>query len=216
MEFQVLALNAHAADSLATTFVLSCRQVMGIENGNATKIIEPGSGRELLTIKDRAAGLFSAALDARGLYLVTVNRDGPATVWSAPSGTLLFTLTGHRTGLFSAVFSPDGRRVVTASSDGTVKVWDVETGRELLTLRGPANVTGDAGFSRDGLQLAIVRPDSKAIVWNALPWRDEDLPGDASMSYQERTRLYILEQSKKRGEKKTEVQSEKAGGRTPQ
>jgi len=137
--------------------------------------------------------------------------DETAKVWDVDTGLLIVTLRGHEGSIDSAAFSPDGRRIVTTGTDATAKIWESDTGRELLTLReqyaslqqSSAPITlHTATFSPEGRRVlrAVNTFDGfgSTVIWNTLPWRDEDLPGDASMSYDERIRLYKLEQWKKR------------------
>lgn len=71
--------------------------------------------------------------------------------------------------------------------DGTIAIWDVETGRQILTLEAMIQLT-DITFSADGRRMAAGCLNGP-LIWNALPWRVEDLPGDPSMSYEERVNL---------------------------
>jgi len=71
---------------------------------------------------------------------------------------------------------------------------------DLITLKGHAGPLSSVAFSPDRKRLATGSWDNTAIVWDSLPWRDEDLPGDASMSYDDRIQLYKIEQWQKRQE----------------
>jgi WD40 repeat protein len=135
--------------------------------------------------------------------ILTASWDGTAKIWDAQTAREMLTFSGHAPGMSGASFSPDGRRVASASSVDAARVWDAETGREYLTLKGTECSWG-AVFSRDGLRLATssangqYQTSATVSIWQAAPWRDEDLPGNASMSYDDRLQLWKVHRWKER------------------
>ena len=88
-------------------------------------------------------------------------------------------------------FGP-GERIAAGDIAGTW-IFDMKTGRELLFFGGAT----EPHFSPDGKKFATIC-GGMLNIWRGFPLQDEDLPGDSSMSYDERIQLHKLEQWKKR------------------
>ena len=67
--------------------------------------------------------MWSAAVSADGVHVVTASNDTTARVWRLADGALVRELKGHTDRVMSAVVSADGVHVVTASWDKTARVW---------------------------------------------------------------------------------------------
>jgi WD40 repeat protein/serine/threonine protein kinase/class 3 adenylate cyclase len=189
---ELLTLEGHSSPVLSVAFSPDGRRLATASGDMTAKIWDAQTGSELLTLKGDSAIVWSA-FSPDGKRIATAGYDGTAKLWDARMGSELLTLMGHAGGVTSVAFSPDGKRLATASDDGTAKFWDAETGTELLTLKGHSGDVRSVAFSPDGKRLATASDDKTAIVWDSLPWRDEDLPGDASMADEERMRLYKVE-----------------------
>jgi WD40 repeat protein/serine/threonine protein kinase len=135
-----------------------------------------------------------------GQRVVTSFSDGTAKIWDAGSGKELATLAGHSGEVRSASFSGDGRRVLTVSRDRTAKIWDAESGKELATLTGHAGGMLAASFSGDGRRVLTISADGTLQTLTAMPWRTEDMPGDDTMTLDQRLELWNRERIKAAGE----------------
>jgi WD40 repeat protein len=149
----------------------------------------------LLTLAGHSSAIDCLVFSPSGNRLATASRDETAKLWDVETGRELLTLKGHTDIVSSIAFSPDGKRLVTGGRDGKVKIWDSQTGRILMTLKSPGGFPSSVAFSPDGTHLAA-RGNDAITLWNALPWRDDDLPGDADMACNERIRLRNIGQSK--------------------
>ena len=103
-------------------------------------------------------------------------------------------------------FNPDGTRIVTASADGTAKIWDSATGEQLVTLEPPTREgfvnsmsalmypeKVFAAFNLDGRSIETVSISGAGRKWDTIPWKEQDLPGHASLGWTKRLRLWQVE-----------------------
>jgi len=163
------------------------------------RVWDAETGKELLKLLGARSYVYCVAFGPDGKRVAAGDRMGRVCVWDAKTGRELVAFDGAGRFVCSLAFSPDGKRLITGNGDKTARVWDPETGREILTLKGHGWSVSDMAFSPDGRLLATAGSfDQTAMIWDTLPWREEDLPGNSSMSYDERIRLYKLEQWKKR------------------
>jgi hypothetical protein len=154
---------------------------------------------EQKSVEDNVRFVTSGAFSPDGRRLATVH-DGLAKVWDVETGRELLAIKGHGAKTNSVAFSSDGGRLATASEDGTVKIWDAATGRELLTPCKRSRGMSTAAFSPDGRYLAAVPRMGSIVVWQGFPWKADDYPGDETMAFDERVRMYRLAQWEEREE----------------
>jgi len=138
----------------------------GGDLGNAVKLWEVESGRELLTLQGHAAVPTAVAFSRDGNRLASGSWDSTVTVWDANTGQAICTLAGHTGAVDSVAFSPDGRRLVSGSYDLTVKVWDLNAAKETHSLSGHTQQVAVLVFSPDGKLLASGSP-SEIKLWDA-------------------------------------------------
>lgn len=118
----------------------------------------------------------------------------PASIWDRRTGRKVSVLQGVLAFLRQPrLFAWEGR--VVGPSLFSARVWHVETGKCLLEIG-----VGD----KQGIFLAAPSPDMKRLlgatdqgevrIYDADPWRLEDLPGDATMTWRQRYDLWKREQ----------------------
>jgi WD40 repeat protein len=128
-------------------------------------------GRELLTYRGHAGGIFHLAFGPDGKTIASVGGDlrrhtGEVKLWDAATGHDLRSFGDHADIIRRGVaFSPDGTLLATASRDTTAKLWDVAAGRLLHTLKH-TNSVDCLAFNRDGTRLATGSDDSTIKLWN--------------------------------------------------
>ncbi len=145
-------------------------------SGRYAQVWDAASGRELLVLKGRSAGIYSVAFSPDGKRIVTGSFGLTANVWDATSGQELFILTGHGGRISAVAFSPDGNQIATASADATVKLWDAVNGRELRTIKGHVGGVSSVAFSPDGQRLLTGSGDGTAKVWDIAADRSPAAP----------------------------------------
>jgi WD40 repeat protein len=139
--------------------------------GNAMKVWDLGTGRELWTVRDASSGI---AFSPDGKLLAAVYQGRFVGVWDATTGRHVHTLRGHAKELLSVAFSSDGRRIGSAGGDNTsdggeVAVWDAQSGQEILTLAGRGRLYSGIAFSPDDQFLVAGSTDGAVRVWDANP-----------------------------------------------
>lgn len=140
--------------------------LMGKANGNAAKLWEVDTGREVLSVQGHGpsgplTSLSDVAISPDGQLLATSSYDRTVKLWEVATGRQVRTLYGHGREISSVSFSPDGS-VIASGARGELKLWDVASGRELLALHGHTQPVRDLSFSPDGSMLASAAEDWSA------------------------------------------------------
>ncbi len=157
------------------------------------------SGAMLFSLGDESCRPSCAAFSPDGTRLATGSLGNVGALWDAASGEELAALRGHAGPITSVSYAPNGTRIVTASSDGTARIWDAANGLQCAVLQADDAHLVAARFTPDGKE--IVGLSEKGIVqrWTAVPWTADQLPGDASMAWRQRSEvLRDLENEKRR------------------
>jgi WD40 repeat protein len=141
------------------------------DQAGLVRIWKVKSGRELLTYRGQAGGVFGLAFSPDGKTIASVGGDNrnakaDARIWDAASGEDIFTLVGHDGVIRAVAFSPDGTRLATGGSDSTVRLWDTATGRLVRTLSGHSQPVECLAFHPDGTRLASGGQDSVVKLWD--------------------------------------------------
>jgi len=187
---ELLVLQGHVKSVTGVAYSPDGRRIVTASSDMTAKVWDADSGEERITFSGHSRGVNSATFSPDGRLVLTASSDGTALLWEVETGQGVIRFEGHGGSLPSASFHPDGTRIVTTSMNGTAKVWDAQTGEVLVTLRGHTSFLLDAAFGPDGQSIFTASHDGAARRWNAEPWRVGDLPGDLSLSWQERYALY--------------------------
>lgn len=129
----------------------------GVSLGNGSGFLDP-SGRKILSFSGRDFVLWDSQrgkralrleelseeptielLSPNGAHIITVGKDGAASVWDANTGARLLLLEeriGANQGVWNVKFSPDGTKLFTNASPESAKLWDLKTGALLASLEG--------------------------------------------------------------------------------
>jgi WD40 repeat protein len=100
-----------------------------VSGGDNVATWDVDSGQKLQTF-GKYTNSSSAVFAPDGRTIVTGNRSGVVTIWSADDGRKLRTIYSPRVGYQPTVaeFLPDGRRIISAGLDGQMQIRDVSTG----------------------------------------------------------------------------------------
>ena len=108
---------------------------------NGIQILDPSTGKSLLTFPAHTRPIFALQWNRDGSRLISASLDGTVRVWDmlAKQPLTLLVITAHDGGVSSAMLNPDGRTLVTCSGfinlggidDLSVRLWEVETGKLL-------------------------------------------------------------------------------------
>lgn len=123
--------------------------------------------------------------------------DGKAVrIWNLQKSMQLQTVIRSPTlsGVQCICFSPDSRRLATGMWNEKTRIWDTETGRELLAIerdeKGAHEQVLTVAFSPDGRFLVTRALRGPIRFWPTFSWKEEDYPGDETMSLTDRIELY--------------------------
>ncbi|KAL4427141.1 hypothetical protein ABPG77_001145 [Micractinium sp. CCAP 211/92] len=109
-------------------------------------VVQPGSGRLLLTVGD----------------------DPTAHVYDAASGRQVAQLKGHLDYSFAAAWHPDGYVVATGNQDMTARLWDLRyPAASFALLKAHIGAVRSLRFSPDGRFLAVAEPADYVTIYDA-------------------------------------------------
>jgi WD40 repeat protein len=111
------------------------------------------SGAERLIFRGHTRGIPAAAFSSNGKHLVSVSKDGAATIWDSSTAEIIRSLPTAKRELQAVVFSADGRLLATGGYSEELSIWDAGSWELLTTIDVGTNITG-AAFSADGQMLA--------------------------------------------------------------
>jgi WD40 repeat protein len=154
------------------TFSPDGKQLAVYADSGNVQILEPTSGRKILTIRISERGRQCAAYSADSTRLVSRGPGLTAKVWDARSGRELLTLAGHRAPVVAVAFSPDFKLLATGAKDGVAKLWDAATGKEVRSLTRHREELRSLAFSPDGTRLATASDDETTRVWEVATGRE--------------------------------------------
>lgn len=129
----------------------------------------------------------SVAVSFDGELIVTGNRDGSISTWTATGASLTANVAGHTKAIEEMDFTPDGRWLVTGSDDTTVLLWDLADPTDVpapTVLGETGEIVWSVAVAPDGKTVAAASEDGTIQLWD-LGTRSEvgpplaDLEGDA-------------------------------------
>jgi WD40 repeat protein len=135
-----------------------------------TRLWDAVTGKELLTLKGHANGVWFIAFSPDGKSLVSASNVGIMKLWDTLTGKELLTFRARLGYMHSIALSPDGRRLAVAFDVGIIKLWDTLTGKELLAFKAHAHGVWSVAFSPDGRLLASGGGDRIIKLWDTLDW----------------------------------------------
>ncbi len=136
--------------------------------GNAVKVWDAATGRELLTLNGHTGWVMGVVFSPDGKRLASTSLDGTVRIWSLTPGQESLTVAAPGADYGTRVaYNPNGQEFATNGGDGTATIWNATTGESRLTLRGHTQEVLNVAFNSDGTRLATSSLDANAIVWDA-------------------------------------------------
>ena len=154
------------------------------DDDNAVKVWDATSGKKVHTFSEHQGPVTSTHFSPAGDRVITTSRD--TKIWDIKTGKVFMTLNVGAPAFASAWYHPDENRIVTGTS-GSLKLWDAQSGELQFILTDRKTNFARSRFSLDGNNLIVLNP---ITILRAAPWRLEDLPGDESLSWKERFKLW--------------------------
>lgn len=153
-------------DAASDTFSPDGSQLAGI-SGNAIKIWDAATGRELLALNGHTDWVIGLAFSPDGKSLASTSLDGTVKVWSLLTGTESVAVASVPAEFGTRVaYSPDGMMFATNGGDGSATLWDANTGEAHSILHGHNVEVMNVAFSPDGTRFATGSLDGTAILWD--------------------------------------------------
>ena len=128
------------------------------------RIWEVATGKELLTLKGQAGGIWKLSFGPGGKRLAS-NDNYTVKIWDLETKK---EIRSFKTPAFtrSVVFIDNGKRLATGHDDGRIRLWDVDSARMVGTLKGHTDWVPSLALSRDGKWLASGSVDRTAKLWD--------------------------------------------------
>lgn len=137
--------------------------------GNAIRIIEVESGKEIRKISDpeNRSSISCCAWSPDSNQLVSGNEDETLTLWNVTSGGMEVSFSKHGRNVRCCAWSPADCQVVSGSEDRTLKIWELATGKNAVTLEGHADQVNCCAYSPDGKWILSGSSDRMLRIWDA-------------------------------------------------
>lgn len=144
-------------------------QLAVVHPGVAPRLVEPGSGIEVMEIGSRNMSEFE--WHPQGDLFAQAGAGGGIPgipIWDIRSRELIATAAGHLNGIvLSLSCSQDGNYIASAGNDGTIRIWNFKGGGSMGTLFGHFTECQSVSWKPGGLELASSGNDGTVKIWNA-------------------------------------------------
>ena len=141
-------------------------------------------------LKGHEKGVWGAVFSPDGNQVITASQDETARIWNAETGQTEHILRPETGPVREVFFSTDSSRVITASGEESMTLWNPATGSLMHKFDNLGSRVIKVIFNPDGHKLVAITEDGDLHLWEAAPWRLDDLPGDSSLSWEERYNLW--------------------------
>jgi WD40 repeat protein len=136
-----------------------------IASGNAARLFDAGTGKELRTFKGHRAHVESVAFAPDGKRALSSSFDGKVRVWEVEADRKPLELGGGPR-VRQAVWSPDGRYLLSCGADRLLHLWDAESGKEVRRFEGHTHHVESVAFTPDGKRAVSGSCDGTMRLWD--------------------------------------------------
>ncbi len=134
--------------------------MMGEDRSNLVKVVEVGTGRQVLSVAAAAA-----SFSVNGRYLLVASGGHTPTLFDISSGTELRHFARYPLPIFAGAYSTSGQLVATVDADGRGQLLDTRDGRTVSRVIGPRVTPRAATFSADAKRFAVIDGDGRVAVF---------------------------------------------------
>jgi WD40 repeat protein len=137
---------------------------LAVAGGATLQVLEVRTGKELLNVRDVAAGRPAYTADGKKLF---AGREETIRTWDTAGWKEAERFKGVPCGRIGhLVISRDGRALATAGRDHIVQVWDLAKGYRLKNFGGHRGVVLSVATSPDGKTVVSGGDDGSLCVWD--------------------------------------------------
>lgn len=134
--------------------------VLGEGRSQVVKVLEVGSGRQLLT-----AAAAAASFSVNGRYLLAAAGGHTPTLFDIASGEELRRFARYPLNIFAGAYAESGQFVATVDAEGRGQLLDTRDGRPVARVRGPRVEPRAAAFSADAGRYAVIDSEGRVAVY---------------------------------------------------
>ncbi len=134
--------------------------MMGEDRSNLVKVVEIGTGRQVLSVAAAAA-----SFSVNGRYLLAASGGHTPTLFDISSGTELRNFARYPLPIFAGAYATSGQLVATVDADGRGQLLDTRDGRTVSRVIGPRVTPRAAAFSADARRFAVIDSDGRVALF---------------------------------------------------
>lgn len=135
--------------------------VLGEGRSHVVKVVEVGTGRELLTVAAAAA-----SFSVNGRYLLAAAGGHTPTLFDIASGKEMQRFARYPANILAGAYAESGEYVATVDSDGRGLKLDTRNGKLVASVQGQHGQPRAAAFSTDVSRFAMIDDQGRVAVYS--------------------------------------------------
>ena len=190
---ELLALEGHTDEVVAVAFSPDGKRVASASRDHLAIVWDIATGKPLHTLSHHVDGVLDVAFSADGKLIATAGRDETLWICDVESGAVRNKLLSQGSPVESVQFVDGDRCLVTVSRDATARIWELKSLELLCEL--PAT---SALLLAPDQSLIMARSGQMELQrWQLPPAKMEQLPGQATQSWETRFLVARHQQSQR-------------------